>query len=301
MNKKSTAVLLMVLAIGAATMACSISIPGLRVRPGFIPEIERYTAGELVEQDLFVQSRTEIVDLDIGFGAGELTVQPGSEGLLSGQAVYNVSQLEPVLTETGTRVSLTTGELNIDSFPVNVDRDLRNEWHLELGGSPMNLDMDIGAANANLDLGGLALENLTIDVGAADFTLDVSEPTTVEMDRFNLSSGASSVTLLHLGNMNTRRMSINTAAGEFDLDFTGDRELVSELFVEINMAAGQLRITVPESVAVRMVVEGALIDVNTHGSWTVSGSTYERAGEEGSGLITLEISAGAGQIDVFVD
>ncbi len=99
MKKKKTAVLLIVLVIGAATMACSISIPGLRVRPGFIPEFENFTAGDLVEQDLFVQSRTEIVDLDIGFGAGELTIQPGSEGLLSGQAIYNVSQLEPVLIE----------------------------------------------------------------------------------------------------------------------------------------------------------------------------------------------------------
>lgn len=297
MNNRRLAVMLAIASVSAASLACSISIPGFSVRPNFVPEFGTIEAGELQREEILVEPQEGIVDLDIGFGGGELTIRPDGENLVSGEAAYNVEELAPVLNESGSRVSLTTGELQLESIPTGVEGKLRNEWSLALGAYPMHLDLDIGAADADLDLGGLSLHSLTVDAGAADLTIDFSSPTTAEMDRFDMECGASSLRLQHLGNLNTRRITFNGAAGDFDLDFTGGIEAERDLYVELSMAAGQLTITVPEDAAVSVNVDGAAVDVDTHGSWSRSGNAYTQEGESGS--ITFDINAGAGQVELY--
>jgi len=292
-------VLTMLGAMVLATMACSVSIPGLRVSPDFLPQFGSYKTGELQEEELLVESREETVDVALAFGAGQITVSPGSDALLSGTARYNVAELAPDLVETANRVSLSTGELNLDSFPTNIEGDVINEWDLALGSSPVNLDVDIGAAQADLDLGGLSLQNLTMDVGAADLTLDFSSPNRVEMDRLDLECGASSADLRSLANANARTISINAAGGDFSLDFSGNLSLVRDLYVEVSMAAGHLRIVVPADAAVELHLEGAMMDVDTYGEWQRDGSVYSHKGD--GGVIELNVNAGAGQVELYID
>ncbi|MBN1264462.1 MAG: hypothetical protein JXA25_03140 [Anaerolineales bacterium] len=290
---------LMLLTLAGATMACSISIPGLSVRPDFIPGFESFHTGEEQEEEILVEAREDIVDLNLGFGAGRLTIIPGGEALVSGTVRYNVEELAPVLTESDNRVSLTTGDLDLHTIPTNIDGDVINEWQLTLGPSKMNLNMDLGAAAADIDLGGLALRNLTMDVGAADFSLDFSAQNTVEMDLLDLQCGAASVDLLNLANANARTISINAAAGDYNLDFSGTLSPVRDLYAELNVAAGHLRIVVPEEAAVELTIDGALMDVDTYGSWEREGNVYTRDGQ--AGMIQLKVNAGAGQVEVYVD
>lgn len=299
MKSRNNRIYLTILVLAGTTMACSISIPGLRVRPDFLPRFSSVEVGEVQEETIFVERRPDLVDLDIGFGAGKLTVTPGSEGLLTADVRYNVDELAPVLNTAGDRVSLSTGELDLDTIPTNIDGDVINEWDLALGTSQINLDMDLGAADADIDLGGLTLKNLTMDVGAASLSLDFSDRNQIEMDRFDLECGAASVDLMNLANANARTMSINAAGGDFNLDFSGNMTSDQELYVDISMAAGHLRIVVPEGAAVELKIDGALMDVDTYGSWERDSNLYTRDGE--AGLIQLHVNAGAGQIEVYVD
>ena len=66
----------------------------------------------------------------------------------------------------------------------------------------MDLSIDAGAYDGNMELGGLALKSLTVKDGAASVNLSFSEPNLIEMSRLSYSTGASEVKLSGLANAN---------------------------------------------------------------------------------------------------
>lgn len=291
---RSYRLITVILALTLASLACSfgLDIPGVDVN---FSDSER---GPMMNEDILIEvPEQRPIQLQIGFGAGQLNVEPGAQnGLVEGTARYDVAQLAPESEITGGNVSLTSG--NLDSFTdfnFNFDFDrVENTWDLRLAAEPMSLEIAGGAYQGTIELGGLALNDLTISSGASDLQVAFSEPNQVEMSELEVNTGASSTRMTGLANARFERMRFSGGAGDFTLDFSG--ELVRDAEVSIDSALSSLNLIIPEGLSTRLEVEGALANVDTPSGFSRSGGAYL---QEGSGpTLTIKVELGAGDLQV---
>ncbi|MCI0552653.1 MAG: toast rack family protein [Anaerolineae bacterium] len=268
-----------ILVLALVSMACGFSID-------LPPQAE---AGPDVTDEIKVADpESDETRLSLNFGAGELKLSSGAEGLVEGTALYNVKELKPEVARNGGDIQIKQGDLD-GLMPFE---GMKNRWDLQLGKTPMDLEIDAGAYEGNMELGGLALKTLTVKDGAAHVNLSFSEPNLIEMSRLAYSTGASEVTLIGLANANFDTFDFDGGAGSYSLDFSG--ELQRDASVEINSGLSELILIVPEGVNATVKIEGGLTDINTGSGWSQSGTTYSH---EGSGpTLTITVNMGAGTI-----
>lgn len=284
MNTKPLLIVILILAI--ASMACSftVNLPERNVR-----------TGPTVVDDIEVEAPDPAgnINLSLSFGAGKLHLSPGDgDMLVSGTATYNVEEFKPTVTTTGSQVRIEQGN-QLRVLP-NIGRDLKNEWDLQLGDSPMSLRINAGAYEGRYELGGLAIEDLEISDGAAESRLSFSEPNMVEMDSLRYTTGASSVRMEGLGNANFEDMFFRSGAGDYTLDFSG--ELQRDATVTIEAGLGSVEIILPPGVSGRVTFDGGLSNVDVGGDWQRSGNDYV---QNGSGPeITFLVKMGAGNLEL---
>lgn len=258
-------------------LACGFNIPEA---PTPMPE---------VTEDLQVEyPDAKEVTLNIDFGAGELTLNPGADRLVDGTATYNYDDLKPQVTTEAGDVTVRMGDGNINLLP-NLS-DLKNVWDLKLGSQPMNLSIDSGAYDGKLELGGLALTRLDISDGASNVELNFSTPNLAEMSTFTYQTGASEVKLTGLANANFALMDFSSGAGSYTLDFSG--ELQRDASVKVETGLSNVIIVIPEGVDATVTVEGGLSNVNATSGWERSGNTYSQSGQGPALVIVVEMGAG---------
>jgi len=131
----------------------------------------------------------------------------------------------------------------------NDDGDSENEWILLLSRNyRTSLDMDLGACEARLDLGGIPLVDLQIDIGAADVELDFSEPNPERLREFSVDCGASSLEIFGLANANIESMDFDIGAGSCKIDLRG--EIHGEVEVDIDVGVGSMDVVISRDMAV---------------------------------------------------
>jgi hypothetical protein len=277
-------ILLIGCVLAIASLAC-----GFNITPAALP-----TAGPTQTEQISipVPDASGTTVLQIQFGAGELTVKPGSSQLVTGTASYNLPQFKPVVETNGAIVTLkqTLGQ----GIPSLRAQNLVNKWDLQLGSMPMNLSVEGGAYKASYDLGGLALSSLTIKDGAAQSNLVFSAPNTTAMGAFSYETGASNVTLEQIGNASPSTFSFRCGAGNYTLDFSG--KLQRDLNGHVEAGLGNVKLVVPEGVPAQVTVEGGLSNVSFHGKWEQNGSTYSQTGE--GPTVVMIVTIGAGNLEL---
>lgn len=283
MNYKPLLLIIVVLSMAALSCGVTVDLPGQDIK-----------TGPTMTEDIRVnvENPDELVDVAIVFSAGELGIQPGAgSAVIEGTVRYNVGDLKPEVSIDGNDVRLETGNLEISGFPRFGD-NLVNEWNLQLGDTPMNLQINSGAYKGELELGGLSLESLEVTDGAADVDLRFSEPNQVNMDTLRYQTGASSVSLRGLGNSYANRLIFKSGAGEYSLDFSGD--LQADMDVTIDSGMSSIELIVPAGVPAEVRYDGGLSNVDYSGDWQKSGSDYYQEGS-GPGII-VNVNLGAGNL-----
>jgi len=286
MNRKFLPFLLI---LALATMACgfSVNIPSAPT-PG--PEVTDEIAVAVPEPAASEDEVSAETRLKISFGAGELALSSGAgDMLVEGTATYDVPNFKPEIKVEGNTVEIKQGEFR----SLNVG-DFRNEWDLELGKTPMELEINAGAYQGRYDFGGLALTNLTIKDGASDVDVSFSAPNLTKMSVLRYETGASNVELTGLANANFSTLIFNGGAGDYTLDFSG--ELKQDATARIEAGFGNLMLVIPEGVDARVTVEGGAINVNHSSGWGQSNRTYT---QDGSGpTLTIIVKMGAGNVTI---
>jgi hypothetical protein len=269
------------LALAMATMACGFQLD--------LPQVP--TAGpEVTEQvNVPVPTGSGTPMLSLGFGAGEMTLNPGGEGLVSGTATYNIPVLKPNVSVNGSVVKITQGNTQgINAIP----KDFKNTWDFKLGSSPMDLQIEAGAYKARYELGGLALTGVTVKDGAADVRLSFSAPNTTEMGVLRYETGASNVIVEGIGNASPASLIFKCGAGNYTLDFSG--QLQRNITGHVEAGLGNVTITIPSGVPAQVTVESGLSNISAGSGWQVNGNTYI---QEGSGpAINIIVDIGAGNL-----
>lgn len=130
-----------------------------------------------------MQTRTETIPLEgmdkvvveLRMGAGELSIQSGSDALMEGEFRYSDSDYAPVIDYTTN--SGSAGELIIEQEEItqfNLGNDYRLEWDLTFNENVLlDLYVALGAGKSSLDLTELKLSALELDLGAGEVEISL--------------------------------------------------------------------------------------------------------------------------------
>lgn len=275
MNAKS---ILAILILAIASLACGFSVN--------LPE-GREVGPEVEEAITVAGPDSEETNLTISFGAGKLSLSPGAENLVEGTVRYNLDELKPEIIEEGGTFEIKQGDF--DGLPPF--NDIINEWDLQLGEAPLDLTVQAGAYEGNLELGGLSLSSLTVRDGAANVDLSFTEPNPVEMSMLRYQTGASQVKLTGLANANFSALAFSGGAGNYILDFGGG-DLQRDANVTVETGFGNVTLIIPEDVDAVVTVEGAAVNVSPDPGWNVNGQQYTQRGSGSTLTILVKMAAG---------
>jgi hypothetical protein len=234
------------------------------------------------------------VDVTLRLAAADVTMATGTAKLVEGNVQYNVAEFQPTVTTTGSKVDIIQGPSGgIKGVPPN---DMINKWNLRFGsGAPMNLTIQAGAYSGTWSLGGLRLQSLTWEEGASKSTISFNQANLDEMELFSFTTGASTVKLTGLGNLNFAKMNFQSGVGSYTLDFGG--KLKRSATADIKTGVSDLTIVVPASTAARVVLKSAVSNTKTVGSWNNVGSTYTAGKyDTASEKLDINVDMGLGQL-----
>lgn len=233
-----------------------------------------------------------------------LAVRPGDDvGLLLGRFRYNVKEWAPSVKQNADEgtTTVTVGQGLGSQIPLGKSDDgYVNEWDVGLAyGVPIDLGVDIGVGQVQLDLGGLSLSDLSVTSGSADVSLTFDAPNPEPLGHLRLTSGTGTFVVSGLGNANFDHLSVLGGTGRVNLDFSGAQS--RSAVVDIKAGAGKIDLRVPASVGTRVTLTGTGAGtVDIIGFTEQSDKVYVNAAYGVAALtLTINVTIGVGAITLI--
>ena len=99
--------------------------------------------------------------------------------------------------------------------------------------APLDLTLDLGAVEADVDLSGIRVRRLKFESGASDASLRFDSLNSERMELFEISLGAANFRGSRLANANAAEIRVDAGIGNVELDmggeWTGDSQCVREV------------------------------------------------------------------------
>jgi hypothetical protein len=238
--------------------------------------------------------REDALKVDVEYGAGRLTIGPGTDASL-----YRADLRYDADVFKSPRMSYSNGALHVGLNDGNVKgRNLKaGRLDLQLGTRvPIDIDLKFGAAEAQLDLGGLLIRNAAIHTGASQTTLRVSRPNRIVCEALTLEVGAAKFEAIGLGNLNLEHLKVSGGVGEVTLDFSGAAK--RDMTADIEMGLGSLVLRVPRGTGLKVTKDGLLASFDSEGMVKRGDSFYSENWKSAQRHLTVEIDAAFGSIRV---
>ena len=235
------------------------------------------------------------LDVRLRYGAGELLIRPGDAGeLYRVNLRYDTEVFDPV-------VDYARGELEVGVEGRDGRMRLRNteagELRLQLSPDvPLELDLDFGAVEADLDLGGLQVASLDVETGASETEVRFDRPNPASCDRLDITMGAAAFTVRGLGWAGCERITTEGGVGDLTLDFEGD--WVRDMEADITMALGSVTLIIPENIGVRVDKDTFLTDFDRSGFHKRGDTYYSDSWETASRRLVVDLEGAFGSINV---
>lgn len=209
-----------------------------------------------------VQTVTERIELDgaerasvqVNVGAGRLQVGGGADTLMDAEFTYNVEEWAPEVeyTITGDRGLLAVQQPRVTQIGLPVG-NARYEWDLRFTEDiPLEMELNLGAGENNLALGGLNLDRLDVETGAGDVEIDLRGEWEEDLAA-DLEGGVGQLTVLLPESVNSRVHvergigTINTSGltreGDAYVYRADDSEVTLTLDIEMGVGEVNLRVT----------------------------------------------------------
>ncbi|MBN1259301.1 MAG: hypothetical protein JXB35_01345 [Anaerolineae bacterium] len=212
------------------------------------------------------------VRVNISLGAGDLEIDGGADEFLEADFSYNVLEWKPEVEYEGDRLKIAQPH----THQVPFDSNVRYEWDLQFNDDiPMEMRVDFGAGEGNLDFGSLAVTLVDFKIGAGDVTIDLN------------------------GNRTLERLELDMGAGDIEVDLRGNWE--HDVAASIQGGVGQATIYLPDNIGVKVNVDKGLGGISADG-FRRDGNSYVNA-LYGESEITLmvNVQAGIGQVNLILD
>jgi len=262
-------------------------------------------AGRLEEVTKTVDALgVEKLIVKVEFGVGNLIIHPDD---IKEAAVLNVSydpkkfDFEIDYTKRG-----STGYLDMESMVrkhrnINLE-DSDNEWNLVLSTRyPGEMEFELGACEADIDLGGIPLTELTFDIGAASGLVEFSKPNPERLRELVFNVGASSLEAKNLGNANFEFLKVSCGAASCDLDLRGEYKGESDF--ELEVGVGSVDVILPRGVAVSIETDDGMfssIDFHNDDLEEIDDDFYQTPGfDDAEDRIFITVEVGMGSVDFY--
>jgi hypothetical protein len=205
--------------------------------------------------------------VDLHYLAGGLRVAPGrANELYRMDASYDQERYRPTSdynAATGT-VELGLEPAGEGGLRVLSRRQLRQDANVAFSPAvDLDLDVTLGAVDADLELGGLSLSALTLQAGASQAVVRFSQPNRSRCRSAAITTGAAELAVLRLGNSRCDRIDFEGGMGKVTLDFGGT--WTSSSRAEIKMAVGELTLRLPRRAGVRLTLDRFLASFDPAG------------------------------------
>jgi hypothetical protein len=163
---------------------------------------------------------------------------------------------------------------------------------------PYELDVDTGASDTYLDLGGLPLTELNLKQGAGRFVVDFTAPNPAELNRIHLGSGASSIEMMSLANSNAGELKIEGGAASYKLDFQG--MLRRPMHVKISAAMSAVDLVIPASTPARITYRPVMGGANIGDGFLKKDGAYwtESATADLQPMLSIEVTLTMGSLNL---
>ena len=243
----------------------------------------------------------EEIELEGDFGLGTLLISPADMTEVAKFEIEYDSRLIMYYLDYSTRGNTGQLEFGTKSRRSRHNDDIINDWEIQLSSKyPIDMALDIGACEAEIDLGGIPLKELSLDIGAVDGSIIFSKSNPIRMENFDLDIGASSIELTKLGNANFEYMDFDCGAASCKLDFSGDWKGSAE--VEIDVGVGSVKIIIPEDLDVRIITDSdgwfSSVDFHNDNLEEVRDGVYETEDYRKAKIkLLIEVDVGMGSID----
>ncbi|MBU8934720.1 MAG: hypothetical protein KOO62_12045 [candidate division Zixibacteria bacterium] len=243
------------------------------------------------------------VVVSVEFGAGEIWLTSGDiDNVVEMEVTYDTRNID---FDHEYEVRNDVGDLILESNHrdnKNIDTE-DHKWDMTISQNyPLRFDLDIGACEAEMDLGGLQLEEFSLEVGAASAEIDFSSPNPIRLEEIRIEAGAASLEMRQIGNANFETLDFSGGVGSFDLDLRGKYTGESKVTIEVGL--GSMDIILPRGLPVRVITEGAnwlsSIDFHHDRLDEVDDDVYESPDFEDAEIrLILDVEVGLGSIDLY--
>lgn len=240
------------------------------------------------------------VEVEVRYGAGRLKVEPAAGDLLYRMEVrYDESRFRPVTSYDRSSGRLRLGLESEDSRRGRGASRVDGSQRATVALSPRvatRLDLEFGAGEADVELGGLALEEVEISTGASETRVSFARPNRVAARVVRLEAGAAALKVEKLGNARAERFEFEGGLGETTLDFSG--EWGASATASIQMGVGSVTLRLPRGVGVRIRKDSFLASFDAPGMVRRGGAWYSRDYEGARHKLDIEIDAAIGSVDI---
>lgn len=160
----------------------------------------------------------------------------------------------------------------------------------------LDLDLTLGATDADIELGGLRVVAWRLQTGASQAVVRFSQPNGTRCRSGTLSAGAADLTVLGLGNSRCDRLDFEGGVGKLTLDFGGTWSVSSQ--VGVRMAIGELTLRLPRRAGVRITLDKFLAAFDPVGL-EQRGTSYESAAYAAAERkLDIQVATAVGEVRV---
>lgn len=238
--------------VAAGALAANVAAP----RPATAQTLRSVDVSRQLHDSAALQVR-------VSYAAGKLALQSAQMPVLYRmQLSYLPERVEPLYRFDPATRTLRVGVTKRGSrFP---GEGQPGEMHLDLAPSvPVDLELELGAVEADLDLSGLRVGRLRVESGASDAAVRFDTPNPERMRSLEFAVGAASLRASTLANANAPEVRVQAGVGSVDLDFGG--RWTQDVDLSVQVALGGVTIRVPRDVGVRVEARKFLASFDTRG------------------------------------
>ncbi|MGH7509333.1 MAG: hypothetical protein ACREMZ_07675 [Gemmatimonadales bacterium] len=236
----------------------------------------------------------------VEYAAGTLRLAPGRPAELYRMDLsYDEDRFEPVSDFDGGSASVVLGLRSLAQGGVRVVTRNQFQQVARLSLSPrvdLALDLSLGAADAEVELGGLRVSALNLTTGASRTVVSFSQPNATRCRRATFSAGAAELSVLGLGNSRCDEITFEGGIGKVTLDFSGAWSSSSN--VKVTMAMGGLTLRLPRSVGVRLHMDRFLSSFEPTGLVRRGDAFLSENYDRATRRLNLEITTAVGGVGV---
>lgn len=236
----------------------------------------------------------------VDLSGGELRMLPAEEGELYDYSIrYDATRYD---VERRFDSASHTLSLRLDGGRGRLRRWAdREDEHARVSlavarGVPMNVALRLGAVEADLDLGGLAVDQLNVESGASSTSLRFPTPNPRRMRSLQFDVGAASIEVAGIGNANVEHIDVDCGAGSVTLDFSG--AWAGDADARLRVRLGTVTLRVPRDVGVRARVDVTLGSFDHDGFRERDGVHYSANWESAARHLTLDASMVLGTLEI---